>query len=100
MKFYNVKYCLYLFIVVSIIILGTTVAKLNEKDEVLEKNKKLSVFLNRGGANMYELPLNSNTEFHVIIKSTGIDVGIELISPNNKVLNRINEYSFLRGLPI
>lgn len=94
MKYYHYKCYFFLFLIILSFSLYTPAAIVkNEDSRSLKKDKKFSVSLNAGETDTYELQVEPNTKFRIIVASSNIDVGIELVSPSNEILNRVNSYS-------
>lgn len=94
MKYYHNKYYLFLLATFFAFSLSTPASIIqNEVPRNLKRDKKISVSLNPGEIHTYELPLELNTRFHIIVTSNGIDVGLQLMSPSDELLNQVNSYS-------
>lgn len=64
----------------------------------LEIGTPIAAELNVGDMHVYSINLNANAQFSVSVESAGIDIGIELISPTDEVLTRVNEFSSLNAV--
>lgn len=66
--------------------------------EYLSLNQPFTKNLKSGQKHVYKLKIERNQYFNVNIQQRGIDVAIELISPNNIKLNRVNSFSNIYSL--
>ncbi len=70
----------------------------NKTTEYLTLNKTITKKLKGGQENVYKLEISGNQYFKVVVQQRGIDVAIELFSPTNTKLNRVNTFSSINNL--